>query len=197
MSPDLARQCCKEFDKAVKLCYEEEFLRLPTKDDIKAITRLHKSVHRVDGMFGSLDCSHTYWKNCPKAWQGSYEGKENRPSIVLEAICDYHLFFWHASYGYAGTMNDLNILCLSPFQDRLVNGQFHELEIESGAVPYKILEQEFDKLFLLVDGIYPNYSRFVKGIKEPIIESEKRFTAWQEGARKDIERAFGVLKACW
>ena len=50
-------------------------------------------------------------------------------------------------------------------------------------------------MFLLVDGIYPSYSRFVKGISEPLDEQETVFTEWQEKARKDIERAFGVLQA--
>ncbi|KAL7473996.1 hypothetical protein ACHAW6_000425 [Cyclotella cf. meneghiniana] len=34
-----------------------------------------------------------WMKNCPKAWAGSYQGKENNPSIVLEGISDYHMFF--------------------------------------------------------------------------------------------------------
>jgi len=29
----------------------------------------------------------------PKAWAGSYQGKENSPSVVLEGIADYHMFF--------------------------------------------------------------------------------------------------------
>jgi hypothetical protein len=52
-------------------------------------------------------------------------------------------------------------------------------------------------LFLLVDGIYPKYSRFVKGIKDPLTQQEKSYTGWQEAARKDIERAFGVLQGQW
>ena len=49
-------------------------------------------------------------------------------------------------------------------------------------------------MFILVDGIYPRYSRFVKGMKEPVTDDEKTFTEWQEAVRKDIERAFGVLQ---
>jgi len=52
-------------------------------------------------------------------------------------------------------------------------------------------------MFILVDGIFPSYSRFAKCIKEPLFNNEKNYTAWQEGARKDIERAFGGLKATW
>jgi hypothetical protein len=194
MSRPYARVCCIEFDKAIKLIYMKEWLRLPTATDLKSILLLHKTVHGVEGMMGSLDCSHTYWKNCPKAWQGSYKGKEKMPSIVLEAICDYRLFFWHVSYGYTGNLNDRTILSLSPLFDRLLDGSFHQLEVESGVVPFKILEEEFHKTWITVDGIYPKYIRFVKGIKQPVTPSECRYTQWQEAVRKDIERAFGVLK---
>ena len=135
---------------------------------------------------------HTYWKNCPKAWQGQYQKGTEKPSIVLEAISDHHLWFWHASYGYAGTLNDLNILNLSPFLDALTTGAFASIETE--VVPYNIGHEKFDKLYVLADGIYPRYSRFVKGMKEPIHDGEKALTLWQESVWKDIERAFGVLQ---
>jgi hypothetical protein len=36
-----------------------------------------KHVHGVNGMApGSLDCNHTFWKNCPKSWHGSYKGRK-------------------------------------------------------------------------------------------------------------------------
>jgi hypothetical protein len=37
-------------------------------------------------MIGSLDCSHFVWGNCPVADQGQYQGKERRPTLVVEAI---------------------------------------------------------------------------------------------------------------
>ena len=193
MSATLARDCCVQFDLGIKTLYQREYLRLPTKNDLKSLSNLHKHHHGVDGMFGSLDCMHTFWKNCPKAWQGSFQGKEGKPSIVLEAIGDYNLWFWHASYGYAGTMNDLNILNASPFLQALVDGTF--IEIEKSVVPYDIAGEQFQYCFILVDGIYPTYSRFVRSIPEPIGERQQRFSAWQESTRKDIERAFGVLQS--
>jgi hypothetical protein len=194
MSRQYSRECCKEFDKAMRTIYMKDFLRLPTATDLKNIVKLHKAAHGVDGMIGSLDCTHTFWKNCPKAWQGSYKGKESKPSIVMEAIADYFLFLWHASYGYTGTLNDNTILYLSPFMDRLLDGTFHVLEAEATVVPFMIKEEQFNKVFVLVDGIYPPYSRFVRGIKVPATREEKKYTSWQEGARKYVERAIGVLK---
>jgi hypothetical protein len=61
-------------------------------------------------------------------------------------------------------------------------------------IPFEVGGEAFNRLYALVDGIYPPYSRFVKGIQVPVSASEKAFTAWQEAARKDIERAFGVLQ---
>lgn len=192
MSKTQARECCNNFDATIKLLYEKEYLRVPTKADLKSITKLHKAVHGVDGLFGSLDCMHTVWKNCPMAWQGSFQGKEGKPTIVLEALSDYHMWFWHAAYGFAGTLNDLTILSFSSLLEQLLDGSFGDLEDE--LVPYKISAEEFMKLFILVDGIYPQYSRFVKGFKQPVTVREKKFSEWQEACRKDIERAFGVLQ---
>ena len=195
MSTSLARECCIQFDMAIKRLYQKEYLRIPTTNDLKSICKLHKAVHGVDGMFGSLDCTHAIWKNCPTAWQGSYKGKEKTCTIVLEALCDYQLWFWHAAFGYAGTMNDSTILNLSPLLESFVDGSFDSLERD--VVPYDIAGNQFNNLFILVDGIYPQYSRFVKSFKVPVTEREKKFSEWQEACRKDIERAFGVLQGRW
>jgi hypothetical protein len=135
--------------------------------------------------------------SCPIAWQQSFKGRSKGMStIVLEAAADYNLWFWHAAYGFSGALNDGNILALSPLLDRMTNGSFHQSEEEAGVVPFFIRgEMEaFHRTFFLVNGIYPRYTRFVKAVREPITDQEKRFTGWQESARKDIERAFGVLQ---
>uniref|UniRef100_A0A452YL60 DDE Tnp4 domain-containing protein n=1 Tax=Aegilops tauschii subsp. strangulata TaxID=200361 RepID=A0A452YL60_AEGTS len=49
--------------------------------------------------------------------------------------------------------------------------------------------------YYLVDGIYLEWATFVKNI--PLGQSEKNilYSKKQEGARKDVERAFGILQA--
>lgn len=192
MSDQMARQACREFDLMLQKIYKEEYLRVPTQHDAKRVMKLHASRHKVQGMFASLDCMHVPWKNCPVAWQGNYQGAKGVPTLVLEAACDYHMWFWSACFGYAGTLNDKTILSLSELYDKLIDGTF--LHIEAQCVPYKICDEEFNKMFILVDGIYPQWARFVKGFKEPVFESERKFSEWQESARKDIERAFGNLQ---
>jgi Plant transposon protein len=197
MSKTSALDCCRMFNKNIPKIFGDEYMRVPTAADLGAVVALHKRVHGVDGMLGSLDCMHTYWKNCPVAWQQSFKGKQSGPTIVLEAVADHCLWFWHTSYGYSGAMNDLNILNQSPLLRKMTDGSFSATEREALVVPFSIIGRQFDKMFMLVDGIYPKYSRFVRGYKAPILPEEKRFTKWQEGARKDIERAFGVLQAKW
>ena len=197
MSSTLAKDCCNNSTDMMVELYIKEFLRAPTKADLKSTLRLHKHKHRnIDGMTGSLDCMHTYWDKCPVAWHGAFKnGSKKKASIVLEAVSDYHMWFWHCSCGHAGTLNDINIMNLSPLMEMFLNGEMEKLESE--VVPFKIGEEEFKKLYLLVDGIYPVRTRFVKAIKEPISDEEKALTSWQEAARKDIERAFGLLQSQW
>ncbi|KAG7369994.1 plant transposon protein [Nitzschia inconspicua] len=197
MSFNFTSECCKHFDLTIFTVYKEEYLRLPTAEDLKSIVALHKAKHKVDGMLGSLDCTHTYWHKCPVAWKGQYQGRNSAPSLVLEAACDHNLYFWHLSYGHCGCLNDLNILNRSPLYNYMLEGQLYQLEQEANIVPFMIGNESFEKAFYLVDGIYPRYTRFVKSFKFPASPEEKAYAGWQEGARKDIERAFGVLKTQW
>jgi hypothetical protein len=194
ISKAMCRVALAEFDQMMKQLYQAEYLRIPTAEDLINISRLHKEAHKFDGMFGSLDCMHVVWNKCPVAWQGSFKGAKGKPTVVLEAIADYHLWFWHAAFGYCGSMNDKTILDLSPFLKSLVDGSFIAKEKEAKTVPFTIGEKECQLMYVLVDGIYPEYCRFVRGIKEPTDRGEKKFAGWQESARKDIERAFGVLQ---
>jgi Plant transposon protein len=56
------------------------------------------------------------------------------------------------------------------------------LESEAGITPFIIDNQQFTRMFFLGDGIYPKYSRYVRGFKEAINDEEIRYTGWQEGA---------------
>ena len=197
MSRMHAKEACNRFDVIVFRIYNHQYLSQPTATDLKNIVALHQRKHKVPGLMGSLDCTHLVWKNCPKAWEGSFKGKEKKTTIVLEAACDYNHYFWHASFGYPGSLNDVNILCFSSLYKSFYNDSLKNLEVAAGVVLYSIGNEKFDKVFFLTDGIYPCLDCFVKPIAAPVKQQEKRFTEWQEQARKDIERAFGMWKNSW
>jgi Plant transposon protein len=105
------------------------------------------------------------------------------------------MWFWHAAYGFAGTLNDINVLNLSPWFGSLIDGSFQKLE--ESVVPFQIHNESFDKMYILIDGIYPKYAQFVQGLTSPVGIKQKKYTGWQEACCKDIERAFALLQGKW
>ena len=79
------------------------------KTNTRNIVSMHKRVHKIPGMMGSLDATKVYWKRCPTAWEGRFQGREKYASIRLEAVIDNNLWFWHTAFGFPGTLNDINI----------------------------------------------------------------------------------------
>ena len=54
--------------------------------------------------------------------------------------------------------------------------------------------RQYNKGYYLADGIYPKWATFVKTTSSPVLPKEAEFVKEQEGCRKDVERAFGVLQ---
>ena len=54
-----------------------------------------------------------------------------------------------------------------------------------------------DGYYLLADGIYPQWKIFVQSISVPSNEKLKWYAKKHDGARKDVERCFGVLQQRW
>jgi hypothetical protein len=169
---------------------QQRYLRRMNRSDARRLSELHQERHGIKGMIGSLDCMHVFWRTCPVAWQGSFRGAKGKPSLLLEALVDHNLWFWSASFGNAGAINDINAWDRSPLLKALIDGSFHsEVDFE-----FTIGNQSFHKMWIMVDGIYPELSRFVKTVKNPETLIDQMFAKWQESSRKDVERGFGVLQ---
>jgi hypothetical protein len=68
---------------------------------------------------------------------------------------------------------------------------------ESIPVNFTVNRRAYDMGYYLADGIYPDWPAFVKSVRSPRELKQRIFAEKQEGARKNIERAFGVLQARW
>jgi len=156
MSATLARACFLNFINDMTTLWCGEYLSMPSGYQIKQLTNLHEKVHGVPGLLGSLDCMHCRWHQCPKAYHGAFQGSKGCPTIVMETVSDFNMYFWHVAFGFPGSLNDLNILNLSPIIDAFVDGTF-----ETSEQLFVIGKEEFHDLYLLVDDIYPNWNRFV------------------------------------
>jgi hypothetical protein len=144
--------------------------------------------HGFPGMFASLDCMHYEWKNCLVAWQGDYGNRDGKKSIILEAVADEGLHIWHAFFGLHGSNNDLNVLDRSPLVHNMLTSSAHDMR-------FVVNGCEYDRYYVLTDGIYPEWACFVQSIHLPEDAKRAYFAKRQEAVRKDVERCFGVLQA--
>jgi len=182
-----AMECLKNFAKGVREVFGARYLRRPTVEDTERLLKLGER-RGFPGMFGSIDCMHWQWERCPNAWKGQFtRGDQKHPTLILEAVASHDLWLWHAFFGVAGSNNDINVLNQSTV---FIN----ELKGQAPRVQYMVNGNQYNIGYFLGDGIYPEWAVFVKSIRLPTDEKERRYAAEQEGARKDIERAFGVLQ---
>lgn len=191
MGQQTSYDCLDNFCKCVFHLYSTEYLRKPNLHDVQRLHAKHAEMHGFPGMLGSIDCMHWPWKNCPVAWKGQYtRGDHGHPTIMLEAVASYDMWIWHAYFGPAGSNNDINVLNQSDLFRDLLEDRVPEVRFHVNGV-------EFRKGYYLADGIYPEWATLVKSFKCPIEEKNIKYKRFQEAARKDVERAFGVLQGRW
>ncbi|GKA29207.1 ALP1-like protein isoform X1 [Tanacetum coccineum] len=134
--------------------------------------------------FDDIDMIMQQVQNCPKAWHGQFaRGDKKYSTIMLEAVASY-------DFGVAGANNDLTVLNNSPLFDDL-------LDDIAPLAPFECNGVTFEKWYYLADGIYPQWSSFVKSFTVAYSEKNALFKRKQETARKYVERAFGVLQGRW
>nr|GEZ63896.1 protein ALP1-like isoform X1 [Tanacetum cinerariifolium] len=162
-----SRMALDYFCEAVMEIYGHEFLRKPTVTDIEKLYRHHEEKHGFSGI-------HDHGSN---------------PFILLEAVALQDLWIWHDFFGVAGSNNDINVLYQSPLFNDLKTGRAPKISFVANGVSYP-------SEYYLVDGIYPELAPLVNTIPEPANDDHKRilYKQKQKSARKDVERAFGVLK---
>ncbi|XP_073138378.1 uncharacterized protein [Henckelia pumila] len=114
-----------------------------------------------------------------------HEDKHDFPRIRIYRLVDMTCFF-----GVVGSRNDINVLNESPLFNAVLQGN-------APNVHFTVKGTNYTKGYYLTDGIYPEWAAFVKSFPCPEDPKRKKFKERQESARKDVERAFGVLQARW
>jgi hypothetical protein len=109
---------------------------------------------------------------------------------MLEAVASADLWIWYAFFGAAGSNKDINVLNQSPLFIEVLQGR-------APSVQFHINGIEYNMGYYLAYGIYPEWATIVKSITRPQNDKDTMYAQRQESARKDVERAFGVLQKRW
>ncbi|XP_021995298.1 protein ALP1-like [Helianthus annuus] len=164
---------------------------MPTAADVPLLYKAHQRIHGLPRMLGSLDCTHWDWAACPTVWKGQHHrGDHDGPTLILQVVASQDLWIWHAYFGMAGANNDIAVLMSSNLFDDVVDGVAPDTSLYANDVEYKYG-------YYLTDGIYPEWAALVKTLSCPDDEKRLYFKKKQESTRKDIKRAFSVLKKRW
>lgn len=160
-----ALESLTRFCQGVIYAFEDEYMRQPTNVDVARLAAVG-SERGFPGMLGSLDCMHWKWKNCPKAYQGHYTGRDGHPTVILEVVASYDLWIWHAFFGLPGSLNDINVLDRSPLFNKLATGNAPPCQ-------FNVNGHHYDMGYYLADGIYPSWATLVKTFTHPQDEKKK------------------------
>nr|GEU31335.1 protein ALP1-like [Tanacetum cinerariifolium]GEU92807.1 protein ALP1-like [Tanacetum cinerariifolium] len=95
-----------------------------------------------------------------------------------------------SSYMLVCANNDIHVLDNYPLFDDLLDDKSH-------VAPYVLNGVGFEKGYYSADGIYPQWATFVKSFTVANDAKHAYIKKRQESARKNVERAFGVLQERW
>jgi hypothetical protein len=191
LSESTSAKCLKRFCAAIVRVFGDQYLRLPSANDLKCIEATYCKLG-LPGCIGAIDCAGWQWGACPVAEQGLHRGKDGKPTLRLEAWCDDRLWIWSLFFGMPGSRNDINVMNASPLFQSIRAGTFPPARPAT-----KIDDLDLSWYYFLVDSIYPRYRIFLTTYTRPENNKQKLFASVQEGARKAVERLFGVLFSKW
>ncbi|GJU35641.1 ALP1-like protein [Tanacetum coccineum] len=169
----------------------DEYLKIGDKTSRDCLMAFCNGVMELFGEEFFIDCTKWSCAQCPTTYRAQFSKGDSgsEPFILLEVVVSQDLWIWHVFFGVAGSNNDVNVLRQSIVLTDLKVGKAPEVPFVANDVNYKWG-------YYLTDGIYPEWVVLMKSISQPRSNDVKRIRYKQvhEAARKDVERAFGVLK---
>jgi hypothetical protein len=116
-----------------------------------------------------------------------YTGGIKHPTIILKIVASHDCWIWYVFFGVTGSNNDINVLNQSLLFVDVIRGR-------TPKVPFTVNGRVHHMGYYLIDGIYPSWPVFMKGVPVPQQEKYRFFSMKQVSVRKDVECAFDLLK---
>jgi hypothetical protein len=81
------------------------FVTIPKGDKLRKVMEVNKMLG-FNGCFGSIDCTHIFWKRCPKEWANYCMGKEKCATLSFQVAVDHDKRIILCSGAFFGAAND-------------------------------------------------------------------------------------------
>ena len=182
-------QFCERFAKK----FYDEYVYLPRTDDEKLRWASDYSRMGLPGAIGSTDCVHVEWERCPQGLSNLCTGKEGYPTLAFQATVNHKMRFISVTKSFYGSNNDKTIckydkLTMDIHTKQLFQNDEFKLFTSDGE---EVLHLGY---YLICDGGFMRWRCLMTGYKYYSSLKEALWSAQMESTRKDVERAFGILK---
>lgn len=173
--------------------YYDEYVYLPRNNEEKARWMSDYARMGLPGAIGSTDCVHVKWERCPHGLLNVCTGKEGYATLAWQATVNHKMRFISVTRSFYGSSNDKTICKFDNLTQRMksniiYNEDVFELKDENGDT---ITEKG---LYLICDGGFVKWRCMMTAYKYFSELKEALWSSQMESTRKDVERAFGILK---
>jgi hypothetical protein len=180
---------CAKFAKQ----YYKDYVYTPRNEEEMHAWSSDYEVMGLPGAMGSTDCVHVKWDRCPVSLSNLCTGKEGYPTLAFQATVNHKMRFMSCTESFYGSNNDKTIckfdqLTMDIKNKVLFQDKEFTLYTESGE------EVRHRGGYLICDGGFMMWRCLMTGYKYYSKFEEAIWSAQMESTRKDVERAFGILK---
>ena len=182
----------KKFCSCLRHHLAHEWIKFPTSTAELSSISAEYAKKGFPGCCGSTDGVQIPWEGCPYAYRSSFSGKEGYPTLGFNVTVAHDLRILHVCSMFAGRFNDKTKVLYDDYVSYLRSGSHDHFEYHTFNLDGERTHQTTP--YLICDCGYHRWVQLMCPFKTT---SKKMLALWSkrlESIRKDVERAFGVLK---